>query len=67
MLQKVDETNILASHAAVLPPVLRSNRTHHEEKPHLKTNKCTKPIYHTGNPYYIIDVSNSMDFFSSAE
>lgn len=36
MLQKEGETNIQASPAAVLPPALRSNRTHHEERPHLK-------------------------------
>lgn len=67
MSLKVDETNIPASPAAVLPPAPRSNRTHHEERPRLKTKKWTEPIDQTGNPNHITDMSNSMNLFSSAE
>lgn len=37
--EKVNQTNIRASPAAVPPPALRSNRTHREEKHRLKTRK----------------------------
>lgn len=43
-VKKVDETNIRASPVAVLPPALRSNRTHHEGRPRLKIKKCTEPF-----------------------
>lgn len=41
-MEKVSETNIQASPEAVLPPALRSNRTHHEERPPLKTKTWTE-------------------------
>lgn len=40
--QKISQTNIRASPAAVLSPTLRSNRTHHEERLHLKNKKRTQ-------------------------
>lgn len=43
-VKKVDETNIRASPVAVLPPALRSNRTHHEGRPRLKIKKSTEPF-----------------------
>lgn len=45
MSQK-DETNIQVSPVAVLPPALRSNRTHHVERRHLKIKKYSMNLYY---------------------
>lgn len=52
-VHKEDKTNIQASLVAVLPPALKSNRTHHAERRLLKSKKCAEAF---DQIYYITKI-----------